>query len=121
MLPFTLRQLEYVVAVAEHRHFRRAAEACGVSQPALSQQIRELEDVLGTPLFERVRPRILVTPAGERFVSGALALLDQARELAASSAPGVVRTAIPRRSHSAVSMCSWPTETVETTTRSGAA
>lgn len=87
MLPFTLRQLEYVVAVAEHRHFRRAAEACGVSQPALSQGVRDLESVLGTPLFERVRPRILLTPAGERFVAGALVLLDQARGLAAASAP----------------------------------
>lgn len=51
----TVRQLEYVVAVADHLSFSRAAEVCGVSQPALSTQVREVEQRLGLPLFERGR------------------------------------------------------------------
>ena len=51
----SLRDLEYLVAVADLRHFGNAAVQCGVSQPALSGQIRKLEDRLGTPVFERAR------------------------------------------------------------------
>jgi LysR family hydrogen peroxide-inducible transcriptional activator len=61
----SLRQLECVVAVAEHLSFRRAAEACSISQPALSLQVQQLETMLGTRLFERDRRRVLLTPAGE--------------------------------------------------------
>ncbi|MGB3454763.1 MAG: LysR family transcriptional regulator, partial [Litorimonas sp.] len=50
-----LRDLEYVLAIVEHGHFGRAAEACHVSQPTLSGQIRKLEDELGVTLFERGR------------------------------------------------------------------
>ena len=50
----SLRDLEYLLAVAEHRHFGRAAEHCGVSQPALSAQIRKLEGLLGLAVFERL-------------------------------------------------------------------
>ena len=49
----TLRQLRYLSALARHGHFGRAAEDCGISQPALSMQIRELEQSLGAPLVER--------------------------------------------------------------------
>ncbi|MGA9275739.1 LysR substrate-binding domain-containing protein [Ilumatobacter sp.] len=63
-----LRDLEYVAAVADHRHFGRAAEACGVSQPTLSAQIRKLEDELGVELFERSPRNITPTPAGERVL-----------------------------------------------------
>ena len=62
--PFTLRQLQYAIAVAESRSFRRAAERCHVSQPSLSAQLAQLESVLGVTLFERNRRRVLVTPAG---------------------------------------------------------
>ena len=56
----TVRQLEYVVAVADHRNFSRAAEACGVSQPALSSQVKEVEDRLGLTLFERGRAGVSI-------------------------------------------------------------
>lgn len=60
----SLRQLEYLVAVEETRHFRRAADACYVTQPALSTQLRQLEKHLGVQLFERDRRRVLPTAAG---------------------------------------------------------
>ncbi|NOT31365.1 MAG: LysR family transcriptional regulator, partial [Planctomycetes bacterium] len=74
-----LRQLECAVAVAEQLSFRRAAEACFISQPALSLQIQQLESLLGTRLFERDRRRVLLTPAGEQLLPhlrGALLALD---------------------------------------------
>lgn len=52
-----IRDLEYLVALAEHRHFRRAADSCHVSQPTLSGQIRKLEDELGVMLLERTSRR----------------------------------------------------------------
>ena len=73
--PFTLRQLQYVVAVAEHASFRRAAKACGVSQPSLSAQLAQVEDTLGVALFERGRGRVVVTAAGQALVPRARALL----------------------------------------------
>lgn len=76
---FTLRQLEYAVAVAEHRSFRRAAAACAVTQPGLSAQIAALEDSLGLQLFERDRRKVLVTPAGAEVVARARVALDAAR------------------------------------------
>lgn len=72
--PFSLRQLQYAVAVAESLSFRRAAERCRVAQPSLSTQIAQLESALGVRLFERDRRRVLVTAAGRP-------LLDQARRL----------------------------------------
>jgi len=77
----TLRQLEYAVAVADHRHFRRAAAACAVTQPALSTQIRELEDQLGVRLFERGRAGVLITPEGRRLTEQARGILTATREL----------------------------------------
>ncbi|MBO1076288.1 LysR substrate-binding domain-containing protein [Roseomonas marmotae] len=74
----SLRDLEYAVAVAELGHFGRAAERCGVSQAGLSEQVRKLESLLGTALFERTTRRITVTPAGE-------VLLRQAREVLAGA------------------------------------
>ena len=84
-LPFSLRQLQYVVAVAEVQGFRKAAERCHVSQPSLSAQIAELESVLGTRLFERSRRGVLLTRAGRVFVERARLLLVDAAELASSS------------------------------------
>ncbi|GAB3158065.1 LysR family transcriptional regulator [Amycolatopsis sp. NPDC004378] len=60
-----LHQLAYFVAVAEHRHFTRAAEEVRVAQPSLSQQIRALEHDLGAPLFHRIRGNVSLTEAGE--------------------------------------------------------
>jgi LysR family hydrogen peroxide-inducible transcriptional activator len=80
--PFTLRQLQYAVAVADALSFRRAAEACGVSQPSLSAQLGELEDALGTRLFERDRRRVLLTPTGEAIVARARRALTDVEDLA---------------------------------------
>jgi len=59
-----LRDLQYLVALAEHRHFGRAAEACFVSQPTLSTQIKKLEEELGVPLVERTPRKVLLTEVG---------------------------------------------------------
>lgn len=80
-----LRDLEYLVAVADHRHFGRAAEACYASQPTLSTQIRKLEAELGVELIERNPRRITLTEAGEAVVEharAALAETDQIRVIA---------------------------------------
>lgn len=77
----TLRQLEYVVAVAEQRHFGRAARACAVSQPALSKQIQEVERLLGAALFERTRPHIRWTPLGEEIVARARKILLDVQDI----------------------------------------
>ena len=77
----SLRQLEYAVAVADARHFGRAAKSCHVSQPALSAQIAQLEDLLGVRLFERSRRHVLVTREGERVVAHARSVLRETDEL----------------------------------------
>lgn len=77
----SLRDLEYVVAVAEHGHFGRAAGACAVSQPALSTQIKKVEEVLAVRLFERTRRGVLVTPIGGEIVAQARAVLQGVRQL----------------------------------------
>ncbi len=78
---FTLRQLQYAVAVADTLSFRRAAERCHVSQPSLSAQVAQLEAVLGVRLFERDRRRVLVTQAGRELVERARRLLVDADDL----------------------------------------
>ena len=79
--PFTLRQLQYVRAVAELRSFRQAAEVCGVSQPALSVQVAQVEALLGVVLFERGQRKVLLTPAGEALLPRVRALLVDADAL----------------------------------------
>jgi LysR family transcriptional regulator, hydrogen peroxide-inducible genes activator len=79
--PLTLRQLQYVVAVADNRSFRRAAQACRVSQPSLSAQLQEAERALGVRLFERDRRRVLLTAAGEALVARARRVLVAADDL----------------------------------------
>lgn len=69
-----IRDLEYFIALADHRHFRRAAESCNVSQPTLSGQIRKVEDELGVMLLERTSRKVLFTQTG-------LMLVEQAREI----------------------------------------
>ncbi|WP_102226578.1 LysR substrate-binding domain-containing protein [Acidimangrovimonas sediminis] len=81
MINLTLRQLRYFEALARHRHFGRAAEACAVSQPALSMQIKELEETLGTPLFERGGRQLRLTGFGEEFADRAQGILRQVEEL----------------------------------------
>lgn len=69
-----VRDLEYLVALSEYKHFRRAAEACKVSQPTLSGQIRKLEEELNTQLLERTSRKVLFTESG-------LQLVEQARQV----------------------------------------
>ena len=77
----SLRDLEYAVAVAQERHFGRAAERCGVSQAALSEQIRKLESILGVVLFERTKRHVESTPRGIPLIARAATLLADARRL----------------------------------------
>src|SRR5258705_2911351 len=76
----TLRDLQYLVAVADSAHFGKAAAACHVSQPALSAQIRKVENVLDVQLFERSNRRVAITPAGEAVVRQAGGGLGGGRE-----------------------------------------
>src|SRR4051794_21178719 len=72
----TVRQLESLVAVADHGNFRKAAAGLGISQPALSAHVQTAEDVLGVQVFERDRRSVLVTPAGEEIIARARLALD---------------------------------------------
>ena len=73
-----IRHLRYFAAVARHLNFTAAADSLGVAQPPLSQQIRDLEAEIGTPLFERTTRRVALTRAGEDFLKQALAILERA-------------------------------------------
>jgi LysR family hydrogen peroxide-inducible transcriptional activator len=82
----TLRDLEYLTSVAEHLHFGNAARACHVSQPALSAQIRKLEDMLGVRLFERTNRKVSLTERGKPIVDQARLVLEEAQKLIAVAA-----------------------------------
>lgn len=82
----TLRQLEYLVAIAETGRFSAAARRCGVSQPALSRQVKEVEELLGVLCFERRRSGTLVTPEGEVVLKHARRVLAEAKELTLAAA-----------------------------------
>ena len=75
-MDFTLKHLRYFEALARHRHFGRAADDCGVSQPALSVQIKALEDLVGTRLVERSAKQLQLTGFGETFVARAREILQ---------------------------------------------
>jgi LysR family hydrogen peroxide-inducible transcriptional activator len=77
----TLRQLKYLEALAEHRHFGRAAEACAVTQPALSMQIRELERYLGVELVERRPGEVVLTDIGIEVMRRGGRVLSETRDL----------------------------------------
>lgn len=95
-----LRDLRYLIALADLRHFGRAAEACHVSQPTLSTQVRKLEEELGVALVERAPRQVMLTPAGRDIVERArrvLADVEQMRETARRTADpeaGTVRLGI---------------------------
>ncbi|GLK71093.1 LysR family transcriptional regulator [Ancylobacter dichloromethanicus] len=76
-----MRHLRYFEALAHHGHFGRAAEACAISQPALSLQIKELEEILGAPLVERGMRQIRLTSLGEEFATRARSILRAVDEL----------------------------------------
>ncbi len=76
-----LRDLLYLVAIDEHRHFGRAAAACHASQPTLSAQIKKLEEELGVSLLERPSKRAMLTPVGDAIVAKARRLLAEAEDI----------------------------------------
>ena len=78
-----LQEIRYFVAVAEHRHFGRAAETCNVSQPTLSSQIRKLEEELGVTLLERTNKRVDITPVGSQILIHAQRALAEAGQMEA--------------------------------------
>ncbi len=83
-----LRDLKYLVALADHKHFGHAAAACFVSQPTLSTQIKKLEDELGVPLVERAPRKVMLTPAGRDAAERArriVAEVEQMKEAARRS------------------------------------
>ncbi|WP_313597092.1 hydrogen peroxide-inducible genes activator [Psychrobacter sanguinis] len=79
----TLRQLEFALAVAKHRHFKRAAEECNISQSALSLGIAELEKQLDTQIFERNNKQVLITPIGEEILVRAQRVFSEINDLTA--------------------------------------
>ncbi len=88
MANFTLRQLKYFEALVQHGHFGRAADACSITQPALSLQIKELESSLGVVLFERTARHISLTGFGEEFavrVREIMRASDELEEMARAS------------------------------------
>ena len=78
----TIKQLQYLVALREHGHFGKAADACYVTQSTLSAGLRELETLLGVTLVERTRRIVRFTPLGERIAAKAIRVLREADELA---------------------------------------
>lgn len=90
-----LRDLEYFVALAEHRHFGRAAAACYVSQPTLSTQVKKLEAELGLQLIERSPRQVMLTAAGELVVGRARVILAEVQDIR-----GIARQAADPRSGS---------------------
>ena len=101
-----LTSLRYLVVLSEHRHFARAAQACHITQPALSNALRALEKEFGTPIVKRARSYAGLTPEGERVLGAAQRMLHEhallQQELASSASQpkgrlqlGVVPTAVP--------------------------
>ena len=76
-----LRDLQYLVAVADHLHFGKAALAVHVSQPTLSMQLKKLEESLGVQLFERTNKRVMLTPIGHDIVARARRTLNEAAQI----------------------------------------
>jgi LysR family hydrogen peroxide-inducible transcriptional activator len=81
-----LRDLKYIIAVADTRHFGKAAQRCFVSQPTLSGQIRKLEDELGVTIFERTNRSVTVTAVGEEILRHARQMMEQADAIHSISA-----------------------------------
>jgi len=77
----TLKQLRHFAALAEHRHFGKAAAACFVTQSTLSASLKELEEILQAPLVDRTKRQVVLTPLGEEILGRARRLLDEARDL----------------------------------------
>jgi len=77
----SLKQIHYALAVERHRHFRRAAEECNISQSALSTALSEMEKQLGFQIFERDNRKVLVTPLGQQVLERAQSIALQMEDL----------------------------------------
>src|SRR3569832_2449673 len=91
----TLQELKYLVALADHGHFGRAAEACFITQSTLSTQIKKLEDFLGVTLFDRSLKRVTPTPIGREILAAARNIVEESeriRELAKHAQDPMSRT-----------------------------
>lgn len=91
----TLQELKYLVALADHGHFGRAAEACFITQSTLSTQIKKLEDFLGVTLFDRSLKRVTPTPIGREILAAARSIVEESeriRELAKHAQDPMART-----------------------------
>ena len=97
----TLRQLEFALAVAKHRHFKRAAEDCNISQSALSLGIAELEKQLDTQIFERNNKQVLITPIGQDILTRAQRVFSEVSDLTtrAHKSPACTASQLSRISH----------------------
>ena len=84
----TLSELKFIVAVAKEKNFRRAADKCFVSQPALSLAVKKLEEELSVKIFERSRTEVKVTPVGQKIINQAIVVLDEANKLKDISSVG---------------------------------
>ena len=91
----TLQELKYLVALADHGHFGKAAEACFITQSTLSTQIKKLEDYLGVTLFDRSLKRVTPTPTGREILAAARNIVEESeriRELAKHAQDPMART-----------------------------
>jgi LysR family hydrogen peroxide-inducible transcriptional activator len=93
----TLNELRYIVAVAQERNFRRAAEKAYISQPALSLAIQKLEEDLGIKIFERGKNEISITPVGNAIVEQAQRVLEETERIREIAAQGSNQLAAPLR------------------------
>jgi LysR family hydrogen peroxide-inducible transcriptional activator len=94
-MAMTLQELKYLVALADHGHFGRAAEACFITQSTLSTQIKKLEDFLGVTLFDRSLKRVTPTPIGREILAAARSIVEESeriRELAKHAQDPMART-----------------------------
>jgi LysR family hydrogen peroxide-inducible transcriptional activator len=94
-MAMTLQELKYLVALADHGHFGRAAEACFITQSTLSTQIKKLEDFLGVTLFDRSLKRVTPTPIGREILQAARNIVEEAeriREVAKHAQDPMART-----------------------------
>ncbi len=81
LINMNIRDLKYIIALADYSHFGKAAKACFVSQPALSMQIQKLEDNLGIKLFERTNKKVITTDAGKEIIKHARNIIREAKDI----------------------------------------
>ncbi len=85
MVQINFRDLRYLVAVADHEHFGRAASACYVSQPTLSTQLKKLEQYLGVQLIERTNKQVMLTPTGQTIAARSRRILNDVNDIVATA------------------------------------